>query len=423
MSGPRASVLRRRRVVRRASAPTATAGPRRWAARPPLALRQLTPAPERQSGRSRDLPGPAASSFRRVSVAEDELAADQRRRPRPTRGAARRRPRGAARRRARARRGRRPGPAVGGGEQLLDPAAGPRTRRGRGRPPPAGRRPVADQPGGAVGDLAEHLGELGQVVAVLLGRQRRGVGVGDLRPGGDLGEVVAPRAGAEAGQVGRGVEEEDLAVPAQEAGDVVDVAAQRDGRRPRARRPRPAGCRRPPRTPPPRRPRPGRGLCRSPPPAMVRTPAADAPVPRTSTVSISSSSSSSSVVHGVGVLGLGRRGVVVERDGAGAGPVEVLAELLDDVLPQLVEGGADAQPRRPRRSGRRTPRRPGRASRSRAWRPARRRPRTRSRRRRRRRPRLSSADVSRHSASRLTMSIVAASSSTAQRSGCSAAMS
>ena len=87
---------------------------------------------------------------------------------------------------------------------------------------------MVDQPGRAVGDLAEHLGQLGEVVAVLLGGQRRDVGVGDLRPRGDLPEVVVLVARAEAGEVGRGREEVDLAVAAEEAGDVLDVAAQGD---------------------------------------------------------------------------------------------------------------------------------------------------------------------------------------------------
>ena len=72
----------------------------------------------------------------------------------------------------------------------------------------------------------EDLGELGEVVAVLVGGQRRDVGVGDLGPGGDLHEVVVLVALAEPGELGRGVEDEHLAVAAQEAGDVLDVAAQ-----------------------------------------------------------------------------------------------------------------------------------------------------------------------------------------------------
>src|ERR687885_558279 len=36
--------------------------------------------------------------------------------------------------------------------------------------------------------------------------------------------------------------------------------------------------------------------------------------------------------------------VVLEGGAAGAGPVHVLAELLDDVLPQLVEGGTQPHP-------------------------------------------------------------------------------
>src|SRR3712207_8083748 len=43
-------------------------------------------------------------------------------------------------------------------------------------------------------------------------------------------------------------------------------------------------------------------------------------------------------------VGLGRGGVVVEGDGAAAGPVQVRAELVEDVLPQVVQGAADADP-------------------------------------------------------------------------------
>src|SRR4051812_30259241 len=53
------------------------------------------------------------------------------------------------------------------------------------------------------------------------------------------------------------------------------------------------------------------------------------------------------VVRGVGQIRVvvARRRVVVQGHGAAAGPVHVLAQLLDDVLPQLVERAADAGPR------------------------------------------------------------------------------
>src|SRR5919202_1918921 len=44
------------------------------------------------------------------------------------------------------------------------------------------------------------------------------------------------------------------------------------------------------------------------------------------------------------LVGLRRGGVVVDGDGAAAGPVQVPAELVEDVLPQVVEGAADADP-------------------------------------------------------------------------------
>ena len=49
-------------------------------------------------------------------------------------------------------------------------------------------------------------------------------------------------------------------------------------------------------------------------------------------------------VRQVRVVLVGGRRVVLEGRRAGAGPVQVLAELLDDVLPEVVEGPADADP-------------------------------------------------------------------------------
>ena len=60
--------------------------------------------------------------------------------------------------------------------------------------------------------------------------------------------------------------------------------------------------------------------------------------------SSSTRTTSSGSVVAVDLLDLRRRRVVLERGRAGAGPVQVLVELLDDVLPEVVEDAADADP-------------------------------------------------------------------------------
>ena len=165
-----------------------------------------------------------------------------------------------------------------------------------------------------------------------------------------------PRAGAEAGQVGRGGEDEDLARRGRGSGPRPRRSSAGSARRPRARRPRPAGCRRPPRTPAAAATAAGLAVSRLP-RAIVRTPgvaavaAAVAPaggrrrhgvllvvdeLPSASSTSSRSSSSARASDAGAGSPST--------RHGAGAGPVQVLGELLDDVLPELVERAADADP-------------------------------------------------------------------------------
>ena len=79
---------------------------------------------------------------------------------------------------------------------------------------------------------------------------------------------------------------------------------------------------------------------------MVRTPAADGGRPRRSPSSIVVVELL--VVEDVVALDLldlrRRRGSPRAVDGARAGPVQVLVELLDDVLPEVVERATDADP-------------------------------------------------------------------------------
>ena len=197
-------------------------------------------------------------------------------------------------------------------------------------------RAVVDQPGRAVGHLLEHLGQLREVVAVLLRRQRQDVGVGDLRPGGDLAQVVGLVAGAEPLELGRRREQPDLAVAAEEAGDVLDVAAQGEAgalgdddldRQDADRLPELGG----------RGDLGGGG-------GDPAAPGDGADAGRRGGDLVVDEDDVVRQLVAVDLLDLRGRRVVLEGGRPRAGPVEVLVELLDDVLPEVVEDAAHADP-------------------------------------------------------------------------------